>query len=274
MTRTRVGIGFASLAIGSNDRKAEPGAGASGAGRLACRAMTQLRDSLSADLSRRPARRRRDRHRDRAGHRRRRRAGIGDDRRDRGGRVRRGRSAAAQGRLLRGPRGGARAGPGGDARWSRPAAAASRSPSTPRSSPKTANSFAFLAEEGFYDGTVFHRIAPGFVIQGGDPTAATASPAGGPGYSVREPPPQDTSYTRGPGRDGEDRGRAAGDLRQPVLRRHRARRRRPAARLRGARRGHRRASTWSRRSASSATRHRAADRRRSRSTASPSMPAE
>ena len=38
------------------------------------------------------------------------------------------------------------------------------------SSPKTANSFAFLAEQGFYDGTIFHRIAPGFVIQGGDPT--------------------------------------------------------------------------------------------------------
>ena len=39
-----------------------------------------------------------------------------------------------------------------------------------QNSPKTANSFAFLAEQGFYDGTVFHRIAPGFVIQGGDPT--------------------------------------------------------------------------------------------------------
>lgn len=35
--------------------------------------------------------------------------------------------------------------------------------------PKTASSFAHLAEEGFYDGTPFHRIVPGFVIQGGDP---------------------------------------------------------------------------------------------------------
>jgi peptidyl-prolyl cis-trans isomerase B (cyclophilin B) len=61
-------------------------------------------------------------------------------------------------------------------------------------SPKTANSFAFLAEQGFYDGTIFHRIAPGFVIQGGDP-AGTGS--GGPGYTVTEPPPQDTTYKKG-----------------------------------------------------------------------------
>lgn len=65
-------------------------------------------------------------------------------------------------------------------------------------SPKTANSFAFLAEEGFYDDTVFHRIAPGFVIQGGDPQGTGPQPGGGgPGYSVTEAPPQDTSYTRG-----------------------------------------------------------------------------
>ncbi len=63
-----------------------------------------------------------------------------------------------------------------------------------KGSPKTANSFAFLAEEGFYDGTIFHRIAPGFVIQGGDPEGTGT---GGPGYSVTEPPPQDTTYARG-----------------------------------------------------------------------------
>jgi peptidyl-prolyl cis-trans isomerase B (cyclophilin B) len=63
-----------------------------------------------------------------------------------------------------------------------------------RTSPKTANSFAFLAEEGFYDGTTFHRIVPGFVIQAGDPTATGT---GGPGYSVDEPPPPDTEYLRG-----------------------------------------------------------------------------
>ena len=61
-------------------------------------------------------------------------------------------------------------------------------------SPKTANSFAFLAEQGFYDGTIFHRIAPGFVIQGGDPAGTGA---GGPGYTITEPPPQDTTYSNG-----------------------------------------------------------------------------
>jgi peptidyl-prolyl cis-trans isomerase B (cyclophilin B) len=63
-----------------------------------------------------------------------------------------------------------------------------------KNAPKTANSFAFLAEEGFYDGTAFHRIVPGFVIQGGDPTG---SGSGGPGYSVDEAPPADTSYLKG-----------------------------------------------------------------------------
>lgn len=61
-------------------------------------------------------------------------------------------------------------------------------------SPKTANSFAYLAEEGVYDGTAFHRVAPGFVIQGGDPKG---DGTGGPGYSVDEPPPENTVYTRG-----------------------------------------------------------------------------
>ena len=63
-----------------------------------------------------------------------------------------------------------------------------------KTSPKTAASFASLARSGFYDDTVFHRIVPGFVIQGGDPTA---SGSGGPGYSVRDVPPADTSYTEG-----------------------------------------------------------------------------
>jgi peptidyl-prolyl cis-trans isomerase B (cyclophilin B) len=61
-------------------------------------------------------------------------------------------------------------------------------------SPQTANSFAFLAQQGFYDDTTFHRIAPGFVIQGGDPRG---DGTGGPGYSVREPPPQRTTYRTG-----------------------------------------------------------------------------
>jgi peptidyl-prolyl cis-trans isomerase B (cyclophilin B) len=60
--------------------------------------------------------------------------------------------------------------------------------------PKTANSFAFLSEEGFYDGLTFHRISPGFVIQGGDPEGLGT---GGPGYSVDEKPPSNLAYTKG-----------------------------------------------------------------------------
>lgn len=60
--------------------------------------------------------------------------------------------------------------------------------------PKTANSFAYLAEQGAFDDTYFHRIAPGFVIQGGDP-AGTGT--GGPGYSVVEAPPSDLAYEPG-----------------------------------------------------------------------------
>ena len=61
-------------------------------------------------------------------------------------------------------------------------------------SPKTAASVAGLAEDGFYDNTTFHRIVPGFVIQGGDPTATGT---GGPGYSTVDTPSQSTTYTRG-----------------------------------------------------------------------------
>jgi peptidyl-prolyl cis-trans isomerase B (cyclophilin B) len=60
--------------------------------------------------------------------------------------------------------------------------------------PQTVNSFVFLAEEGFYDGLSFHRVAPGFVIQGGDPLG---NGTGGPGYSVDEKPPANLSYTKG-----------------------------------------------------------------------------
>ncbi|HET7588691.1 MAG TPA: peptidylprolyl isomerase [Solirubrobacterales bacterium] len=60
--------------------------------------------------------------------------------------------------------------------------------------PKTANSFAFLAEEGFYDELTFHRIVPEFVIQGGDPEGTGA---GGPGYKVVEKPPSNLAYTKG-----------------------------------------------------------------------------
>jgi peptidyl-prolyl cis-trans isomerase B (cyclophilin B) len=60
--------------------------------------------------------------------------------------------------------------------------------------PKIANSFAYLAEEGFYDDLTFHRIVPEFVIQGGDPEGTGA---GGPGYQVTEKPPSNLSYTKG-----------------------------------------------------------------------------
>ena len=49
--------------------------------------------------------------------------------------------------------------------------------------PFTVNNFVFLAREGFYDGTTFHRVIPGFVAQGGDPTG---SGSGGPGYQFKD----------------------------------------------------------------------------------------
>ncbi|MEH7455812.1 peptidylprolyl isomerase [Bacillus pseudomycoides] len=47
--------------------------------------------------------------------------------------------------------------------------------------PKTVENFKKLADKGFYDGVTFHRVIPGFVSQGGDPTGTGA---GGPGYSI------------------------------------------------------------------------------------------
>jgi peptidyl-prolyl cis-trans isomerase B (cyclophilin B) len=63
-----------------------------------------------------------------------------------------------------------------------------------KTSPETTASFASLARKGFFDGTVFHRIVPGFVIQGGDPTGTGQ---GGPGYSTVDKPPASTRYTLG-----------------------------------------------------------------------------
>jgi peptidyl-prolyl cis-trans isomerase B (cyclophilin B) len=60
--------------------------------------------------------------------------------------------------------------------------------------PKTGGSFKSLADQGFFDGTTFHRIVSGFVIQGGDPKG---DGTGGPGYSVVEAPPKDLLYTKG-----------------------------------------------------------------------------
>lgn len=52
-----------------------------------------------------------------------------------------------------------------------------------KSAPKTVNNFVFLAREGFYDGTVFHRVISNFMIQGGDPTGTGR---GGPGYRFED----------------------------------------------------------------------------------------
>jgi peptidylprolyl isomerase len=51
----------------------------------------------------------------------------------------------------------------------------------PQTAPITVNSFVFLACSGFYDGVTFHRVIPGFVAQGGDPTGTGS---GGPGYTI------------------------------------------------------------------------------------------
>jgi len=61
-------------------------------------------------------------------------------------------------------------------------------------SPCVTSSFASLVRKGFFDGTIFHRIVPGFVIQGGDPTGTGQ---GGPGYTVQDVPPQNARYTKG-----------------------------------------------------------------------------
>jgi cyclophilin family peptidyl-prolyl cis-trans isomerase len=62
------------------------------------------------------------------------------------------------------------------------------------SAPQTTASLVALARAGFYDGTTFHRVVPGFVIQGGDPTGTGS---GGPGYTTVDTPPAGTTYISG-----------------------------------------------------------------------------
>jgi peptidyl-prolyl cis-trans isomerase B (cyclophilin B) len=63
-----------------------------------------------------------------------------------------------------------------------------------RTSPKLAASFVSLVRKGYFNRTIFHRIVPGFVIQGGDPTGTGS---GGPGYETVDRPPASTRYTHG-----------------------------------------------------------------------------
>ncbi len=70
-----------------------------------------------------------------------------------------------------------------NATMTRPTTARSRSSSTTRTRPKTVENFKKLAGDGFYDGVIFHRVIPDFMIQGGDPTGTGS---GGPGYQFED----------------------------------------------------------------------------------------
>ena len=64
----------------------------------------------------------------------------------------------------------------------------------PAAAPRTVNSFVFLARYHYFDGIVFHRVIPGFVLQGGDPTATGT---GGPGYKFADELPAAGRYELG-----------------------------------------------------------------------------
>ena len=64
----------------------------------------------------------------------------------------------------------------------------------PLAAPKTVNNFVFLARYHYFDGIVFHRVIPGFVLQGGDPTGTGT---GGPGYRFEDELPKPGRYELG-----------------------------------------------------------------------------
>jgi len=64
----------------------------------------------------------------------------------------------------------------------------------PAAAPRTVNSFVFLARWHYFDGIVFHRVIPGFVLQGGDPTGRGT---GGPGYTFADELPAPGRYELG-----------------------------------------------------------------------------
>jgi peptidyl-prolyl cis-trans isomerase B (cyclophilin B) len=77
----------------------------------------------------------------------------------------------------------------------------------PEDSPHLVASFERLARKGFYDGLTFHRIVPGFVIQGGDPNG---DGTGGPGYTTVDAPPADLQYVKGVVAMAKTQAQAAG----------------------------------------------------------------
>ena len=108
----------------------------------------------------------------------------------------------------------------------------------PLAAPRTVNSFVFLARYHYYDGIVFHRIIPGFVLQGGDPTGTGT---GGPGYRFADELPKPGRYeigslamaNAGPNTNGSQFFVISGP--DGVA---------PAAALLALRQGRQRASTW------------------------------
>ena len=74
----------------------------------------------------------------------------------------------------------------------------------PLAAPRTVNNFVFLARYHYYDGIVFHRIIPGFVLQGGDPDGTGT---GGPGYRFADELPTPGRYQVGLAGHGQRRAR-------------------------------------------------------------------
>ena len=90
----------------------------------------------------------------------------------------------------------------------------------PLAAPRTVNNFVFLARYHYFDGIVFHRVIPGFVLQGGNPTGTGR---GGPGYQFADELPQPGRYelgslamaNAGPGTNGSQFLRHLGSRRDP-----------------------------------------------------------